>query len=48
VGLSGTDYDHPDVFTAGYRTALVVCAVLFALGGLVAWLTIRNDVLEPG
>ena len=47
VGLSGTDYDQPDVFTAGYRTAIVVCAVLFAIGGIVAWLTIRRDVLEP-
>jgi EmrB/QacA subfamily drug resistance transporter len=47
VGLSGTDYDHPAVFTAGYRTALVVCAVLFAVGGIVAWLTIRHDVLQP-
>jgi len=46
VGLSGTDYDHPDVFTAGYRTAMVVCAGLFAVGGIVAWLTIRHDVLE--
>src|SRR4051794_38571288 len=47
VGLSGTDYDHPAVFTAGYRTAMVVCSVLFAVGGIVAWLTIRRDVLEP-
>jgi EmrB/QacA subfamily drug resistance transporter len=47
VGLSGTDYDHPDVFTAGYRTALIICAALFAVGGIVAWLTIRNDVLQP-
>jgi MFS family permease len=46
VGLSGTDYDHPDVFTAGYRTAMVVCAGLFAVGGIVAWLPIRHDVLE--
>ncbi|NYJ06678.1 MFS transporter [Petropleomorpha daqingensis] len=47
VGLSGTDYDHPEVFTAGYRTALVVCSVLFAVGGIIAWVTIRRDVLEP-
>src|SRR4051794_24787279 len=46
VGLSGTDYDHPDVFTAGYRSAMVICAVLFASGGVLAWGTIRNDVLE--
>jgi EmrB/QacA subfamily drug resistance transporter len=47
VGLSGTDYDHPDVFTAGYRTALTICAVLFAAGGILAWFTIRHDVLQP-
>jgi EmrB/QacA subfamily drug resistance transporter len=47
VGLSGRDYERPDVFTAGYRTAMVICAALFALGGITAWLTIRNDVLEP-
>src|SRR4051794_5599713 len=41
VGLSGTDYDHPDVFTAGYRSAMVICAVLFASGGVLAWGTIR-------
>ena len=47
VGLSGEDYADPAAFTAGYRAALVVCAVLFALGGIVAWLTIRHDVLQP-
>jgi hypothetical protein len=25
--------------------ALVICAGLFALGGVVSWLTIRSDVL---
>jgi EmrB/QacA subfamily drug resistance transporter len=47
VGLSGDDYTQPVAFTAGYRTAMVVCAVLFAVGGLVSWWTIRNDVLRP-
>jgi MFS family permease len=46
VGLSGDDYAQPLTFTAGYRTAMVVCAVLFAVGGAVSWWTIRNDVLE--
>ena len=45
VGLSGDDYAEPLVFTAGYRTAMVVCAVAFAAGGAVSWWTIRNDVL---
>ena len=46
VGLSGDDYTQPAAFTAGYRTALIVCTVLFAAGGTVSWLTIRNDVLK--
>ena len=45
VGLSGDDYAQPRAFTAGYRTAMVVCAGLFAVGGAVSWWTIRNDVL---
>jgi MFS family permease len=47
VGLSGNDYAQPASFTAGYRWAMVVCAVLFALGAAVSWRTIRNAVL-PG
>lgn len=46
VGLTGDDYARPDVFTAGFRTAMAACAVLFAVGGVVAWRTIRDDVLE--
>jgi EmrB/QacA subfamily drug resistance transporter len=47
VGLSGTDYARPEAFTGAFRSAMVVCAALFAAGGIVSWLTIRNDVLEP-
>jgi EmrB/QacA subfamily drug resistance transporter len=46
VGLSGSDYTQPAAFSAGYRAALFVCAVLFTLGGLVSWITIRDDVLR--
>ena len=46
VGLSGDDYAQPLTFTAGYRTAMVVCAVAFAAGGAISWWTIRNDVLQ--
>jgi EmrB/QacA subfamily drug resistance transporter len=45
VGLSGDDYAHPAAFTAGFRMAMMICAALFVLGGLISWLTIRNDVL---
>jgi EmrB/QacA subfamily drug resistance transporter len=46
VGLSGDDYEDPTAFTSGFRMAMVVCAVLFAAGGVISWTTIRNDVLE--
>ena len=46
VGLSGDDYADPAGFTDGYRTAMLACAALFALGGVAAWATIRNDVLQ--
>jgi hypothetical protein len=47
VGLSGDDYADPAAFTGGFRAAMVVCAALFAAGGLISWVTIRNDVLSP-
>ena len=46
VGLSGDDYTQPLAFTHGYRTAMVACAVAFAVGGALSWWTIRNDVLR--
>jgi MFS family permease len=46
VGLSGNDYTDPAAFTSGFRMALMVCAALFAAGGLISWFTIRNDVLR--
>jgi EmrB/QacA subfamily drug resistance transporter len=46
VGLSGSAYTHPALLAAGFRTAMAVCAGLFALGGLVSLLTIRSDVLD--
>jgi EmrB/QacA subfamily drug resistance transporter len=46
VGLSGDDYADPAAFTEGFRAAMIVCAVLFAVGGAVSWWTIRNDVLK--
>ena len=42
VGLGGTEYADPVAFDAAYRAALLICAALLAVGGLVAWLTIRN------
>ena len=45
VGLGGGDYDEPGVFDPAYGTAMLVCAILLGVGGLVSWATIRNKVL---
>jgi hypothetical protein len=42
VGLAGADYADPVAFDAAYRTAVLACAGLLAVGGAVSWLTIRN------
>ena len=47
VGLSGEDYDDPPVFDAAYATAMLACAALLLVGGLVSWLTIRDRALDP-
>ena len=41
VGLGGTDYADPVAFDTAYRPAILICAVLLAVGGLLAWVTIR-------
>jgi EmrB/QacA subfamily drug resistance transporter len=46
VGLSGDDYAQPATFSGGFRTAMIICAVLFTAGGAISWWTIRNDVLQ--
>jgi EmrB/QacA subfamily drug resistance transporter len=42
AGVTGDAYLDPAVFSAGYRTGAIYTAVLCMIGGLVAWLTIRN------
>jgi hypothetical protein len=46
AGLTGDSYADPAALTAGWQTAMVLCAVLCVAGGLLA-LGIRNDVLAP-
>jgi len=46
VGLSGDDYRDPAAFADGFQAAMLLCAGLLGSGGLLAWLTIRNDVLQ--
>jgi MFS family permease len=45
VGLGGEDYGDAAAFAPAYGTAMLACAALLAVGGLVSWLTIRNHVL---
>jgi EmrB/QacA subfamily drug resistance transporter len=47
AGISGADALDPDVFAAGFRTAMIIAAVLCAAGGVLSWFTIRNPEPEP-
>jgi EmrB/QacA subfamily drug resistance transporter len=42
AGLSGTSYLDPPVFSAGFRTAVYICAALCVAAGGLAAATIRN------
>ncbi|HEV7652085.1 MAG TPA: MFS transporter [Actinophytocola sp.] len=44
AGLTGSAYADPVALTAGWQMAMVLCAVLCVVGGLLA-LGVRNDVL---
>ncbi len=44
VGLGGDDYADPTVFDAAYDAAMLVCAGLLLLGGLVSWFTIPRRI----
>ncbi len=45
AGLTGSDYLDPAAFAPGFRTAMLISAALSLAGGVLAWFTIRNDVL---
>ncbi|MEK6252784.1 MAG: DHA2 family efflux MFS transporter permease subunit [Actinomycetota bacterium] len=46
AGLTGDSFYDPSAMADGFRVAMVACAVLAALGGVLAWLTISSEVLE--
>lgn len=50
AGLTGDGFYDPAVMTRGFGIAMTACAALAAAGGVLAWATIRSDVLatEPG
>jgi MFS family permease len=44
AGLTGNAYKDPVAFASGFRTAMLISAMLAAAGGALAWLFIRNEV----
>jgi EmrB/QacA subfamily drug resistance transporter len=47
AGITGATYLDPAEFSDGFRTAMVITAALSALGGLIAFVGIRNPEREP-
>jgi EmrB/QacA subfamily drug resistance transporter len=45
AGLTGDAFYQPAAMTHGFHVAMVACAVLAVLGGLLAWLTISPSLL---
>ncbi|HET6634053.1 MAG TPA: DHA2 family efflux MFS transporter permease subunit [Streptomyces sp.] len=46
AGIAGSDFQDPAAFTGGFHTAMVITAALAAAGGLLAFVTVRSDVLR--
>lgn len=46
AGLTGDAFQQPQTLTAGFHTAMLVTAGLAVAGGLLAFLTIPDDVLD--
>ncbi len=47
-GLTGRVYDDPVAFDAGFATSLWISAGVLVVGGALAALLVRNDVLDEG
>ena len=43
AGISGYAYRDPDLYSSGFREAIVMCATLCALGGVIAAVAIRSE-----
>ncbi len=46
AGLTGDAFYDPSAMVDGFHVAMLVCAGLAVLGGILAWLTISDRVLE--
>ncbi|HXW33947.1 MAG TPA: MFS transporter, partial [Acidimicrobiales bacterium] len=47
AGITGASYLHPEQFSAGFRTAVLISAGICVLGGVIAAIGIRNPVKAP-
>jgi EmrB/QacA subfamily drug resistance transporter len=47
AGITGAGALEPAAFAAGFRTAMIIAAVLCAAGGVLSWVAIRNPEPEP-
>lgn len=47
VGLTGHQYTDPVALDDAYRKAMLACSGLLAIGGMLSWATIRDDLLRP-
>jgi EmrB/QacA subfamily drug resistance transporter len=47
AGLTGDAYTNPARFSAGFRTAILITGTSAICGGIIAWLTIRNNPTTP-
>jgi EmrB/QacA subfamily drug resistance transporter len=47
VGLGGDQYADPVAFDDAYGKAMLACAVLLAVGGVISWLTITHGPVAP-
>jgi len=45
AGLTGDSFYDPSEMTDGFHVAMAVCAAMAVLGGLLAWLTVSDEVL---
>jgi EmrB/QacA subfamily drug resistance transporter len=48
AGLTGDGFYDPAGMADGFQVAMTACAALAALGGLLAWVTISDEILETG
>jgi EmrB/QacA subfamily drug resistance transporter len=45
-GITGDKFYEPSHMTSGFHKGMMMCAILAALGAVLAWITISSDVLH--